>query len=143
MPILYGEILCSDIPRRSNSAHNAPTLPIGACETGGMTMAEPTTAPTDRTPTKRSVLMCRPEYFTVSYRINPWMHPEEPTDTSLAVQQWDVLHQTYVDLGFDIHLIDPIAGLPDMVYAANGGFTLDNIAYGALFTYEERGPEGP
>ncbi len=30
-----------------------------------------------------------------------------------------------------------------MVYAANGGFVLDNIAYGASFTYPERQPEGP
>jgi N-dimethylarginine dimethylaminohydrolase len=87
--------------------------------------------------------MCRPEYFTVSYRINPWMHPEDPTDTSLAVRQWEVLYQTYVELGFDVQLVDPIAGLPDMVYAANGGFVLDNIAYGASFTYPERQPEGP
>lgn len=87
--------------------------------------------------------MCRPEYFTVSYRINPWMHPEDPTDTSLAVTQWEVLYKTYLDLGFDVQLIDPIDGLPDMVYAANGGFVLDNIAYGASFTYTERQPEGP
>lgn len=106
-----------------------------ACETGSVT--------TNRTPSKRTVLMCRPEYFTVSYRINPWMHPEKPTDTSLAVQQWDTLYQAYLDLGFDVHLIDPIDGLPDMVYAANGGFVIDNIAYGASFTYPERQPEGP
>jgi N-dimethylarginine dimethylaminohydrolase len=87
--------------------------------------------------------MCRPDYFTVAYRINPWMHPEDPTDTSLAVKQWQVLYQTYLDLGFDVHLVDPIDGLPDMVYAANGGFVLDNIAYGASFTYAERQPEGP
>ncbi|MCU1546406.1 MAG: N-dimethylarginine dimethylaminohydrolase [Homoserinimonas sp.] len=87
--------------------------------------------------------MCRPDFFTVSYRINPWMHPEEPTDTSLAVRQWEVLYRTYVDLGFDVRLIDPIEGLPDMVYAANGGFIIDNIAYGASFTYPERQPEGP
>ena len=87
--------------------------------------------------------MCRPEYFTVSYRINPWMHPEDPTDTTLAVKQWEVLYQTYLDLGFDVQLVEPIAGLPDMVYAANGGFVLDNIAYGASFTYPERQPEGP
>lgn len=87
--------------------------------------------------------MCRPDYFTVSYRINPWMHPEAPTDTSLAVQQWEVLYQTYVDLGYDVKLVDPIEGLPDMVYAANGGFVLDGIAYGASFTYPERQPEGP
>ncbi len=93
--------------------------------------------------TKPTVLMCRPEHFTVSYRINPWMHPEDPTDTSLALQQWTVLYDTYVDLGFTVQLIDPLPGLPDMVYAANGGFVLDGIAYGARFHYPERQPEGP
>lgn len=101
-----------------------------------------TTTPTRR-PSKRTILMCRPDFFTVNYRINPWMHPEEPTDTSLAVKQWNVLCQTYRDLGFDVQLVDPIDGLPDMVYAANGGFVLDNIAYGASFTYPQRQPEGP
>jgi N-dimethylarginine dimethylaminohydrolase len=108
-----------------------------------MTMTEPTTAQTTRTASHRTILMCRPEFFTVSYRINPWMHPEAPTDTSLAVKQWDVLYQTYLGLGFDVQLIDAIAGLPDMVYAAHGGFVLDGIAYGAKFTYPERQPEGP
>ncbi|MBB5633020.1 N-dimethylarginine dimethylaminohydrolase [Cryobacterium mesophilum] len=97
----------------------------------------------ERTVSKRSVLMCRPDYFTVSYQINPWMHPENPTDTSLAVTQWNELYRTYLELGFDVQLVDPIDGLPDMVYAANGGFVLDNIAYGANFTYPERQPEGP
>ncbi len=96
-----------------------------------------------RTATKRSVLMCRPEHFTVSYRINPWMYPDIPTDTALAVSQWEVLYKTYLDLGFDVNLVDPVEGLPDMVYAANGGFVIDNIAYGASFTYPERQPEGP
>jgi N-dimethylarginine dimethylaminohydrolase len=71
------------------------------------------------------------------------MHPEDPTDTSLAVQQWEALYAIYRELGFEIHLIEPIPGLPDMVYAANGGFVIDNIAYGARFTYPERQPEGP
>ena len=101
---------------------------------------QPTTA---RVATKRTVLMCRPEHFTVVYRINPWMDPHLPTDTALAVRQWEVLYNTYLGLGFDVELIDPIAGLPDMVYAANGGFVIDNIAYGASFTYAERQPEGP
>ena len=96
-----------------------------------------------RTATKRTVLMCRPSFFTVVYRINPWMDPELPTDTALAVRQWETLYQTYVDLGFDVQLVDPIDGLPDMVYAANGGFVIDNIAYGAKFTHPQRQPEGP
>ncbi|HEY5320537.1 MAG TPA: N-dimethylarginine dimethylaminohydrolase [Galbitalea sp.] len=108
-----------------------------------MTMTEPSTTTPVRVPSKRTVLMCRPDFFTVEYRINPWMHPEDPTDTSLAVKQWEVLYKTYLDLGFDVKLVDPIDGLPDMVYAANGGFVLDGIAYGASFTYPERQPEGP
>ena len=105
-----------------------------------LTDAPGKTSEKDTTPT---VLMCRPEYFTVSYRINPWMHPDEPTDTSLALKQWTALYDTYRSLGFTIKLIDPIEGLPDMVYAANGGFVLDGIAYGAKFHYPERQPEGP
>jgi len=108
-----------------------------------MTLTDTSSAVPARTATKRTVLMCRPEFFTVVYRINPWMDPAIPTDTTLAVRQWETLYQTYVDLGFDVQLIDPIDGLPDMVYAANGGFVIDNIAYGASFTHPERQPEGP
>jgi N-dimethylarginine dimethylaminohydrolase len=102
-----------------------------------------TPAPESGQATKPTVLMCRPEHFTVSYRINPWMHPEDPTDTSLALKQWTVLYDTYVALGFTVQLIESLPGLPDMVYAANGGFVLDGIAYGARFHYPERQPEGP
>ncbi len=69
--------------------------------------------------------------------------PEEPTDTSKAVEQWQSLVDVYEQLGFDISYIEPIEGLPDMVYAANGGFVLDGVAYGAKFQYPERQPEGP
>lgn len=96
-----------------------------------------------RRATSRTVLMCRPDHFTVSYRINPWMHPQEPTDTGRAVRQWETLYETYLALGITVELIDPVEGLPDMVYAANGGFVLDGVAYGALFAYEERAAEGP
>ncbi|KAF2418655.1 N-dimethylarginine dimethylaminohydrolase [Microbacterium sp. B35-30] len=91
----------------------------------------------------RRYLMCRPEHFTVSYTINPWMEPANPTDTALAVRQWQALYDTYVALGHEVHLIDPVEGLPDMVYTANGGFVIDNVAYGAKFRFQERVPEGP
>ncbi|GAB3610201.1 arginine deiminase-related protein [Humibacter ginsengiterrae] len=100
-------------------------------------------APTHLVPSHRTYLMCRPEHFTVSYRINPWMHPQEPTDTQNALDQWTTLYETFIRLGHEVHLIDPIPGLPDMVYTANGGFIIDGIAYGALFTYPQRAPEGP
>jgi N-dimethylarginine dimethylaminohydrolase len=108
-----------------------------------MTLTQPASSAPERVATRRTVLMCRPSHFTVSYRINPWMNPQNPTDTSLAVTQWETLYDKYVELGFDVQLVDGLPGLPDMVYAANGGFVLDGVAYGAKFQYPERQPEGP
>lgn len=107
----------------------------------GMTLTETAMELPVRAATRRAVLMCRPDHFTVSYRINPWMHPEEPTDTALALSQWYNLYLTYLYLGFEVQLIEPAPGLPDMVYSANGGFVLDGIAYGASFTHAQRQPE--
>ena len=64
--------------------------------------------------------MCPPEHFAVTYAINPWMEPEKPTDTANAMWQWARLRQVYLDLGHDVRTIEPVAGLPDMVFAANG-----------------------
>ncbi|WP_375385206.1 dimethylargininase [uncultured Microbacterium sp.] len=86
----------------------------------------------------RRYLMCRPEHFTVSYTINPWMEPANPTDTAKAVSQWQVLHDLYLELGHEVELIDPVEGLPDMVYTANGGFLIDGVAYGPKFRFPER-----
>ena len=97
----------------------------------------------DKMASPKSVLMCRPDYFTVAYRINPWMFPENPTDQSKALEQWNSLYETYLELGIDVDLIDPIPGLPDMVYAANGGMVVDGIAYSAKFRHDERAAEGP
>ncbi|WP_238439456.1 dimethylargininase [Microbacterium sp. JZ31] len=92
---------------------------------------------------RRRYLMCRPEHFTVSYSINPWMEPANPTDTALAVAQWQKLYDTYLELGHEVELIDPLPGYPDMVYTANGGFVIDGVAYGPEFRYVERQGEAP
>ena len=108
------------------------------------TAAAATSAPPERIAQRRRYLMCRPEHFTVSYRINPWMEPSRPTDTGKALRQWQELHDTYVQLGHDVELIDPVPGLPDMVYTANGGFVIDGRALGVRFRVpERRGEERP
>ncbi|GAA5004358.1 dimethylargininase [Actinopolymorpha pittospori] len=91
--------------------------------------------------TRRHYLMCRPTYFTVSYAINPWMHPDVAVDTDLAVAQWENLRRIYLDLGHEVSLIDPVPGLPDMVFAANGAVVVDGLAFGARFRHLERMPE--
>lgn len=94
-----------------------------------------------RTATPRHYLMCRPSYFTVEYAINPWMDPAVPTDTAQAVAEWERLRSVYRDLGHRVDLIDPVPGLPDMVYAANGATVLDDRVLVAAFRHDERAGE--
>lgn len=100
-------------------------------------------APTAVRQRQRHYLMCRPTHFAVEYAINPWMDPSEPVDTELAIAQWEALRETYRQLGHTVELIEPLPGLPDMVFAANGGFVLDGRMYGAQFRNPQRADEGP
>ena len=87
---------------------------------------------------------CAPlQHFAVTYAINPWMHPGVAVDVERALAQWDALRRTYLDLGHRVDLLDPVAGLPDMVYAANGATVVDGVVYGARFRFAERGPRPP
>jgi len=91
--------------------------------------------------TARAYLTCPPEHFEVAYAINPWMDPAVPVDTELAVKQWRRLVETLVGLGHTVHQLEPQPGLPDQVFAANGGFALGGTAYGARFRYPQRAAE--
>jgi N-dimethylarginine dimethylaminohydrolase len=88
-------------------------------------------------------LMCRPTYFAVDYRINPWMDPTAPYDTALAIRQWTTLRQVFRDLGHRVDEIDPLPGLPDMVFAANGATVIDGRVLAVQFRDPERADEGP
>ncbi len=94
-----------------------------------------------RAGTARRYLMCPPRYFTVSYRINPWMNPGQPVDTAQAMAQWRALVDTHRALGHTVELIDPEPGLPDMVFAANAGTVIDGAVLGARFRNAERAAE--
>jgi len=89
----------------------------------------------------RAYLMCPPERFAVEYAINPWMDTSTPVDTELALKQWQLLRETLVRLGHTVHVLPAEAGLPDMVYAANGAFSVDGVVYGARFRYPQRAAE--
>ncbi|MFC9932132.1 dimethylargininase [Streptomyces sp. NPDC127190] len=96
-----------------------------------------------RTATPRRLLMCPPRHFEVSYSINPWMEPEKPSDNATALLQWERLRDTYLDLGHTVEIIEPLPGLPDMVFAANGATVVDGKVLGARFRHLQRTAEGP
>jgi N-dimethylarginine dimethylaminohydrolase len=85
--------------------------------------------------------MCPPTYFDVSYAINPWMDPSRPVDNARAQAQWGSLVQAYRDLGHRVDLLDPVPGLPDMVYAANGATVIDGRVLQARFANPQRQAE--
>ncbi|GAA1856663.1 dimethylargininase [Myceligenerans crystallogenes] len=91
----------------------------------------------------RHFLMCPPEHFDVVYAINPWMDTTVPVDTGRAIRQWTALKDAYEARGHTVDVIDSEPGLPDMVYAANGGIVVGGQAIAARFAYPERAKEGP
>jgi N-dimethylarginine dimethylaminohydrolase len=108
-------------------------------------MAAPSRTPfgTEPVAVRRHYLMCRPDHFAVSYAINPWMDPRTGADRGRAIGQWQALRAAYLGLGHEVSLIEPIAGLPDMVFAANGALVVGGRVYGARFAHDERAAEGP
>lgn len=91
----------------------------------------------------RHYAMCRPDHFAVTYAINPWMDPSAGADRDKALRQWERLKAVYEELGHRVDVVEPVAGLPDMVFAANGGLVVDGRVYGARFRHPQRRPEGP
>lgn len=86
----------------------------------------------------RRYLLCPPTFFDVTYAINPWMALDVPVDRGLAIEQWEALRRTYELLGHKVDVVDPVEGLPDMVFTANAATVHDGRALPARFLHEER-----
>ena len=86
----------------------------------------------------KKLLLCRPDFYTVDYEINPWMHVREKPDQKKAVAQWQALYETLSGLGMEVNLIDPVQGLPDMVFTANGGLVAGDRFILSNFRHKER-----
>ncbi len=89
----------------------------------------------------RQFLMCPPRYFDVCYAINPWMDPDVPVTPQRALEQWSALVETYRRHGHRVELLEPVPGLPDMVFAANGATVVDGRVLEASFARPERQAE--
>ncbi len=89
-----------------------------------------------------SVLMCAPDFFDIEYEINPWMHEDNPVLPEAAARQWKKLYSIYTEqLGWDVQLVQPIGGLPDMVFTANGGLVYKGKVILPHFRHPDRQPE--
>ena len=91
---------------------------------------------------KKNILMCAPKYFGIEYEINSWMHTNNEVNDDLAAKQWQDLYSIYKNkLGWNVNLIEPIKGLPDMVFATDCCLIKDGKILLSRFRYPERQPE--
>ncbi|MGP8300266.1 dimethylargininase [Streptomyces inhibens] len=97
--------------------------------------------PTSRESRPRRYLVCEPRHFEVRYAINPWMRAEAPVDATLAGQQWETLMRAYRAHGHTVEHVSPVAGLPDMVFAANSALVVGGRVFGSSFHAPQRRPE--
>ncbi|MFJ8199635.1 dimethylargininase [Streptomyces sp. NPDC096152] len=97
--------------------------------------------PESRVQRRRRYLVCEPRHFAVQYAINPWMDPGRPVDVGLAQAQWKALIDAYRAHGHTVETVEPVPGLPDMVFAANCAVVVDGRVFGSLFHAPERRPE--
>lgn len=85
--------------------------------------------------------MCPPDYFSVFYEINPWMHADITPDRDLAQRQWHDLVANLRSAGAVVETMEPVEGLPDLVFTANAGLVNGRDYIPSRFKYPERQPE--
>jgi lysine-ketoglutarate reductase/saccharopine dehydrogenase-like protein (TIGR00300 family) len=82
--------------------------------------------------------MCPPSHYAVQYVINPWMEGHiGRTDPARARAQWDHLAET-IEQFARVERIEPDPYLPDMCFAANAGFVLENRFLCSSFRVSQR-----
>jgi len=89
------------------------------------------------------ILMCPPDFYGIEYEINPWMSTERQADHGLAVRQWHYLRELLVEAGAKISEVQPVEGLPDLVFTANAALIFRNQAVLARFKHAQRQGEEP
>lgn len=87
------------------------------------------------------ILMCEPQHFGVEYVINPWMQGNVgAASAARALLQWQSLREILEEHA-DVQTIEPVEGLPDMCFAANGGFVFEDAFVPPVFSVPQRSPE--
>ncbi len=89
------------------------------------------------------ILMCPPDYYGIEYEINPWMSREVSADSDESRRQWLGLHDTLRELGVTIERLDPVPGLPDLVFTANAGLVYRETFISSRFRHGVRQGESP
>lgn len=89
----------------------------------------------------KKILLCSPAFYDIEYEINPWMHVQNKVNKKKVLEEYEELKNICQSLGAEVLEIEPVKGLPDMVYAANFGFVKNNLFIKSNFKFRERQKE--
>ena len=88
--------------------------------------------------TRQRFLMCSPDYFDVSYIINPWMKGNvHRVSRNKAQKQWRRLFEIVSGLA-TVKIIQSKPSLPDMAFTANAGLLVGYTVVPSRFEHKER-----
>jgi N-dimethylarginine dimethylaminohydrolase len=87
--------------------------------------------------------MCPPDFYGIEYEINPWMNRARQADHPTAVEQWQALHGHIEAAGAKVSLVEPVKGLPDLVFTANAAMIFGRRAVLSHFRHSQRQGEEP
>lgn len=87
--------------------------------------------------------MCPPDHYGIEYEINAWMSRQRQAVHANAVEQWRGLRQALVEAGAEVLELDPVPGLPDLVFTANAALIYRSKAVLAQFRHDVRQRETP
>ncbi len=85
-----------------------------------------------------TILMCPTDHYGIEYEINPWMSRGRQSDPDESARQWRELQKLLTALGADVRLMQPVKGLPDLVFTANAGLVWRDRVFLARFRHTAR-----
>src|SRR5207253_11397300 len=86
--------------------------------------------------------VCSPDHYQIAYEINPLMSVKRGADPTVARVQWTALvAMLEKNCGATLERIEPVAGLPDMVFTANAGVVAGRTVVLSQFRDKDRRPE--
>lgn len=89
-------------------------------------------------------LMCRPTFYGIHYRINPWMDLRRQANRAVALRQWGALRAILEnEFRAKVRACRARPGLPDMTFTANAGLVRGRVFIPSRFRYPERAGEEP
>lgn len=89
------------------------------------------------------ILMCPPDFYGIHYEINPWMDMSRQAEHAVTVEEWEGLYRQITDAGARVSLLEPVPGLPDLVFTANAAMIYRRRALVSRFRHRQRQGEEP